>query len=503
MVKLRKRKLFLINGIILTLTSIFMRCVGLIFNIYISNKIGSEAVGIFTLVMSVYLFFVTVANSGLSVAVTYTLSEEFAIKQKKEAYKAIRTGIFFSLLLGIVAGGFIIFASPVLSHSFLQDKVSPVPFYFIAIGLPFIAMSSCMNGYFSSIRKSYKTAIAQVLELLVKIMMTIVFLSWSISKGVEAICISLILADVISEIVSFLYLFVLYQKDKKKNYSISLQTFGQKKKLIKIAFPVAITSYLRSGLSTLKQLLIPSQLEKSGLSASTALSNYGVINGMVLPVLLFPNVLLTSFSSLLIPEISTYLAQKNNKAIHFVCDKIFRITGVFSIGIASIFFVFSHEISLLIYQSIESASYFKLLAPLIFFIYFDNIIDGILKGMNKQFAVMCCNVLDLSLTVLLIYFLLPILGIYGYLVSIFVSEILNFTVSFLQLIRTLHFKINWMDWFLKPIFCAWISFLCLCLLPISFSSLGVNLVLSCVVFFILYLILCFFTKSIRKKDLFN
>ena len=60
---MRKTKIFLINGIILTSTGFIMRAIGMVFNLYVSNKIGSEAVGIFSLVMSVYMFFVTIATS--------------------------------------------------------------------------------------------------------------------------------------------------------------------------------------------------------------------------------------------------------------------------------------------------------------------------------------------------------------------------------------------------------------------------------------------------------
>ena len=88
-----------------------MKFAALIFNIYISNQIGSEAVGVFSLVMAVYLFFITVATSGLNIAVTVIVSEKFALNKNQQAIKAIRTCIFFSLLLGIAAGGLILLFS--------------------------------------------------------------------------------------------------------------------------------------------------------------------------------------------------------------------------------------------------------------------------------------------------------------------------------------------------------------------------------------------------------
>ena len=493
--KLRKIKIFFINGIILTITAIVMRCIGLVFNIAISNKIGLESVGIFSLVMSIYLFFVTLANSGLSMAVTYTLSEKFAENNNKLALKAIRTSILFALILGVSSGIFIIILSPYLTTIFLYNAISSNTFYLIAIGLPFIAMSSCINGYFSAVRKSYKTAFSQVLELIIRVVLSLFLLQIAIPKSVEEICKALILSDVISEIVSFSYLYISYYIDKKKTYNISIQGFRQKKKIIQIAFPIAVTSYMRSGLSTLKQLLIPTQLEKSGLSTSVALSGYGIITGMVMPLLMFSNVLISSFSGLLIPEISTYQAQKNNKAIHFVCNKIFYITSCFSIYVASIFLIFSEKISLIAYKNTESSLFLCIMAPLIFFMYMDNVIDSILKGLNKQFSVMIYNIIDLLLTIILIYFLLPIFGIYGYLASIFISEIFNFCISLFQLIKTINLKIDLINWVLIPIICSFSSYFVLIFLSFNFNNLIIDLIVCIILFTFFYIIKIYLIKK--------
>lgn len=75
---LRRTKIFFINGTILTITSLIMKSIGMVFNLYVANKIGSEAVGIFGLVMSVYMFAITLATSGLSLACTCIVSEQFS-----------------------------------------------------------------------------------------------------------------------------------------------------------------------------------------------------------------------------------------------------------------------------------------------------------------------------------------------------------------------------------------------------------------------------------------
>lgn len=482
----QKSKLFLINGAILTSTSLLMKFATLIFNIYISNQIGSEAVGVFSLVMAVYLFFITVATSGLNIAVTVIVSEKFALNKNQQAIKAIRTCIFFSLLLGIAAGGLILLFSNFITSKCLHNMVSSRPLFYIAIGLPFIAMSSCISSYFATIRKAYKNAISQVFEFTIKMFATIILLKINISNGVEAICISLILADVISEICSFTLIFILYIIDIKLKKLEDIRSFGQRINILKIAFPVAVTSYIRSGLSTLKQLIIPTQLEKSGISCSRALSQYGMINGMVLPVITFPTVFTDSYSMLLIPEFSTYVAQKNYKAINYIANKIFKITCAFTMCICSIFFIFSNDLGLAIYNNIEIRYYFKIFTPFIFFMYMDHIIDCILKGLNKQFGVMCCNILDLSITTCFIYFLLPVLGIKGYVLSIFFSEVLNFSISLFQLFKYSGIKPNLIDWIVVPLFCSLVGFFVVNIWRFNFVGLVGNLIFNVFLFVLVY-----------------
>ncbi len=463
-----------------------MKFAALIFNIYISNQIGSEAVGVFSLVMAVYLFFITVATSGLNIAVTVIVSEKFALNKNQQAIKAIRTCIFFSLLLGIAAGGLILLFSNFITSKCLHNMVSSRPLFYIAIGLPFIAMSSCINSYFTTVRKAYKNAISQVFEFTIKMFATIILLKINISNGVEAICISLILADVISEICSFTLIFILYIIDIKLKKLEDIRSFGQRINILKIAFPVAVTSYIRSGLSTLKQLIIPTQLEKSGISCSRALSQYGMINGMVLPVITFPTVFTDSYSMLLIPEFSTYVAQKNYKAINYIANKIFKITCAFTMCICSIFFIFSNDLGLAIYNNIEIGYYFKIFTPFIFFMYMDHIIDCILKGLNKQFGVMCCNILDLSITTCFIYFLLPVLGIKGYVLSIFFSEVLNFSISLFQLFKYSGIKPNLIDWIVVPLFCSLVGFFAVNIWRFNFVGLVGNLIFNVFLFVLVY-----------------
>lgn len=437
---LRRTKIFFINGTILTITSLIMKSIGMVFNLYVANKVGSEAVGVFSLVMSVYMFAITLATSGLSLACTCIVSEQFSKDNYLDGLKAVKSCITFSLLLGLGSSIIVLLFAKVISQNWLKSMVSCSPLYLISVGLPFISISSVINGYFSAVRKSYKSAFSQIFELVVKIIITWCLLNFYATSNVESVCFSLILADVISEVCSCCLLCFLYKKDSLKICKKHINKITFKRKIFNIAFPVSIASYIRSGLSTLKQFIIPNRLVLFGLTYNLALAEYGKINGMTMSLLTFPNVFIMSFSNLLIPEFSSLLAKQYKKRILQICKKVFSTTFMFSVGIFMIFFLFANNISLMVFNNLECAEYIKILSPLIIFMYTDNILDSMLKGLNKQFGVMVCNLLDLLLTIGILYFLLPVFGITGYLLAILISEVFNFCVSFFQLYKATGFK---------------------------------------------------------------
>ncbi len=216
-----------------------------------------------------------------------------------------------------------------------------------------------------------------------------------------------------------------------------------------------------------------------------------------MPVIMFANVLIGSFSGLLVPEFSRLLAGKNYNRLKTVCDTIFKITFIFSICVTAIFIIFANELSLMIYQSIEAGKWIRILSPLIFFIYIDNIIDNMLKGINEQVSVMVCNIIDLLVTISIIFFIVPILGMYGYILSIFVSELLNFTISSIQLKKKINYSINWRKFILRPVLACLISYLFIKILNIQFSSFSLSTIIQIALFVLLYL--CFMFISDRKR----
>lgn len=424
---------------------------------------------------------------GINLASTRIVTVQTTFNPKINLSKPMKRCLAYSLFFGMFSAILLGLFANVLCIHLLHNKVSSYLFYIIAISLPFISMSSALNGYFTALRKNGKNAIARIFEQFVKISSTAFLLSLFMPSGLEYACLSLVLGEAISEIMSFLFVFVLYIIEKKKHTIEDNTNVNYVKSIFKITLPVSITSYIRSGLTSLKQLLIPLRLEKSGMDCNTAISNYGLINGMAMPVLMFPEVIINSFSGLLVPEFTYYYTKHNFNRISEIISKIFRITLLFSIGTIGVFIFYSNNISLLIYNNLDIAIYLKILSPLLLFMYLDSIVDNILKGLNQQLSVMKCNILDLFVSITCIYILLPIFGLNGYIFIIFLSEILNSGISILQLKQITHFKFDFRNWIVKPFIGIVLSyFICTILVPNIIPTA------SCIILQIILFLGCYF-----------
>lgn len=149
-----------------------LQLIQMFFGIYISNSIGEEAIGVFSLVMSVYMFGITLASAGINIATTRVVAEELACKNEVGAKGIAKRCILISFIFGIFASLVFFIFSDFIVIKCLHNRISKNVVYLMCIAFPFIAMSSSINGYFTAVRRVYKNAIAKFGEEFIKIVFT-------------------------------------------------------------------------------------------------------------------------------------------------------------------------------------------------------------------------------------------------------------------------------------------------------------------------------------------
>ena len=218
-----------------------------------------------------------------------------------------------------------------------------------------------------------------------------------------------------------------------------------------IALPVAFSAYVRSGLVTIEHMLIPWGLERSGSSRDRSLAAYGIVHSMVFPLVLFPSAISASFASLLVPEISESLAAKDHTRINRIIGKVFSSVLIFAIGTAGILMCFAYELAEGIYPGNQAGRYILMIAPLVPIMYIDTAVDSLLKGLGEQFYCMVVNIIDAALSVLLVWILLPRMGIVGYILTVYFTETVNATLSVTRLLYVSKIKPRLLSWIFSPL----------------------------------------------------
>ena len=156
---------------------------------------------------------------------------------------------------------------------------------------------------------------------------------------------------------------------------------------------------------------------------------------MVFPVIMFPAAILFALTELIIPELARCAAAGSNQRIHYLVHKSLRTVLVYGVTLAGLLFLLSDSLCLALYHNTEAAVYMRNYALLIPMLYCDIITDAMTKGLGQQTVCVRYNIFTSFLDVLFLYFLLPRYGMDGYFFSFLLTHLVNFILSFRQLLK--------------------------------------------------------------------
>lgn len=426
---MNKTAKFLFNGSLLAATTLLLRLTGLGFSAYISRQLGAEGTGLISLVNTVYGFGITFAVSGIYLACIRLCSAAIGRKNDYELHTALQKSFLYAAFFGFLSCLLFTSLASFAGTRFLQDGRTVDSIRMLAIALPFISLTTVTDAYFASVGRVYKSAVSDICEQAVKIISGMILLKSSIPFGTQASVLAVTKSNCIGEIAAFFVSIVLYLHDIRTTSFAGERNICKTESLLRISLPIAFSTYARSGLVTLEHSLIPKGLQRYGADKTDALSAYGVVRGMALPIILFPACLLSAFTGLLVPELTEDHTINDQNAINRKSSQAIRISSAFSVITAVILFLFGNELGMSIHKNEQAGFYIRCFSVLIPFMYCDTTADSLLKGLDKQVYTMIVNIIDAAVSVLFTWKIIPKLGIRGYVITVFMTEILNFSCS--------------------------------------------------------------------------
>lgn len=420
----------LYSAMLLTGANLFMRIVSTGFQVFLSARIGPEGIGMMQLVLSVSTMSLVAAMAGIRTTTMYLTAQE-AGRGTPERIALILSGcIIYSALCSCVISFSIYKLSDYLAQRWIGIIDCASAIRMSAIFLPIHCLYGVMAGYFTGTKQIFTLVLVELFEQAISILTTVLLLQfWS-----DGDCVKCIQAVIMGGGMGAVSALVILCGLRLMTGKIRLDQIPVGKRIVRTAIPLAVADDLRTGISTLENMIVPRRLSLYP-GSMTPLAAYGTVCGMVFPILTFPMAILYGLTELLIPELAQCWAADNHTRIKYLVKRSLKIAFLYGLGCACVLWIAADRLCLLLYDSPQAGQYLRLFSPLAVMLYCDLVIDAMIKGLGQQKISVMYNILTNILDVIFLYLLLPHFGIYGYFFSFTITHGINFLLSLQRLMK--------------------------------------------------------------------
>ncbi len=418
-----KRSLLLKNSLItgtllLTLAGVFCRVIGFFYRIFLSRTIGAEGLGIYQLIFPLMALCVSLTSSGIQTSVSKFAAEKFAKKHTREAFTCLYAGFFLSISASFLTGIFLYQNAAFLAENYLNETRCTPLLQIMAYSLPFSAIHACVNGYYYGAKKAAIPAVSQLLEQVVRVASVYVIYLICQEKGSSLTPETAVWGIVCGEIFSALFCITIVRFQKHAG-----SFHAMLKNVALFSLPLTANKVALNFFQSLESLLIPSRLRMFGYTQEEALSVFGILTGMALPMILFPNVLTNSVSVMLLPAISEAKAKKNHDLIFKAIKKTIESCMILGLMSTLFFLLTGRFIGEQIFGNTLAGTFIITLSWICPFLFLSTTLSSILHGIGKPSITFALNLLGSIIRILSIYIFVPLYGIRAYLMGMLLSQL--------------------------------------------------------------------------------
>lgn len=482
------KKLPIIYGaFMLTAVNLLLRFFGTAFQVYLSATIGPAGVGLLHLILSVSGLAMTAGIAGIRTTTMYLAAEELGRKQYKNI-RWILSGCFtYCIISSSVICIALYFTAPYIAQHWIGNMDALPSLRVFAAFMPISCLCGVLSAYFIAANKIGTLAAVEVAEQLVSIGSTVLILLMVPLNDTAGACQAVILGNCTGSVLALTCLLMFYRRD----VTTPINKIPITKRICSTAVPLALADDLKAGISSLEHLMVPKRLALYPL-VSNPLATFGMVAGMVFPVMMFPAAILYSLVDLLIPELARCVAVDSRERIQYLIHRNLRVTLIYGLICGGGLFLLSDFLCQWLYHSADVARLLQMFSCLVPMLYCDIIVDGMTKGMGQQNACVRYNIISNIIDVVMLFFLLPRFGIAGYFVSFLISHVLNFVLSIRHLLSIGQIKVN-------------LYYPCFALIACLIATFGANTFTGAfrkiLAFSGLFFCLCYFFGVITAVDL--
>ena len=419
----------------LSICHFIVRVIGFVMRIWLSRELGTLAMGLVELAQSAQMLLITPVVSGLPSAMSRMCAKEDA----RGCQRVLRSGVFLSLLVSLPLAALALLLREPLALWLGDPRTLPALIVYLPC-LPVLGVSCALNGYFYGIGKPVPPAISELLEQIVRFLLSMRLVSllgdWPVMLR-SAIPATGALAGETAGLALMLLLALraLFIRLPEAAAHSRRETLLE---MLSLALPLTGVRMVASLMRTVSSTLLPRRVQLSGLPAQEALSQLGVMQGMMMPILMLPSFVTCSLVSVAAPELTRRQAQ--GKPLLGLVRRTLGAT--LSIGILAMgaVWLFAPFIAHTLYRQAELLPMLRFSCALVPVMAMTHVVSGMLNGLGLQSQSLRISLLSNLLCVLLMY-LLPAmrpLRIYGAILANAGAQAVTLCLS----LRALHHEIK-------------------------------------------------------------
>lgn len=479
----------LAGTVLLTAVGLFSQMVGFLYRIILSRLIGAETMGLYQLVMPVYSMLMSVTAVGLTVAVA-TLSAGYQALGDRGAVRetlrrALRCFFTVAIPLGVLAA---LFSDPI-SVYLIGDARTRLG---IVLLVPCVLLTGVENLHkhcFYGIGRVRPPAAAETAEQLIRSAAVIVLLLLLKPRTGEQKVGIIVTGMVLCEICSAVTLTLLLRRHWRSDPPGSAVHRVTGRRLAGIAIPVSATSLLGTILGSANAVMIPNRLVAGGMEAGQAMSAFGVLCGMTLPLLAMPTGFVGALCLTMVPDLARRTAGGDRRAAGHFLDRVLCAVSLLVSPSMALLAVIGPAVGQAVYKEPAVGGYMGWLAVGTLLSCYQTVLSGALNGLGLEKLgarnAIISDVVQLGFT----WFTVSNWGLSGFVAGFVLSSLVGMGLNLGSVLRASELKLRIYRWFARPLLAAallwaWSGFLFRVL-----EQMGIPTLWSCLICAILGLIL--------------
>ncbi len=508
---------FVKQAAILAAAGLFVRFIGFLYRLPLTDLLGDEGNGIYGKAYTIYIFLLILSSAGLPAAISKMVSERIAMKQYENAHRVFKVSLLFSGLTGLAATLFLWFGAEWLANA-VDTPSSKYAILALAPTVLIVGIMSSFRGYFQGMKNTTPTAVSQIVEQLFNAVFSIFLAYVLISRGIEYASAGGTAGTGIGALAGLAVIWLVYVLLKpdihkrirrtKKMFNTPVESNRKiAKELLFTALPIIAGTAIFSITNIIDMKMVSFCLMKTGMYTTSQVDAlYGQLTGKYVVLVTLPVSIAAALATAVVPNIAALRVTNNHEELHVKINLALKLTMLFTVPAAVGIGALGGPILRLLFPNHPDGGILLTVGAIsVVFLALAQIATGMLQGMNMLAVPAIAAFVGGILKIPVNYFLIsdPKINIVGAVISTIVCYAAASCINLYMLVRTTHIKLEFKSIFVKPVVasavmgvsCLAVYYLIYMVLPINNLACIAAIVVGALVYLIYMLLMGGITQT--------